>query len=183
MQQTPFQPGPERSALSRLIRNPIAIVGALGSIFVVLANAGPAIDGAGDLWRRWTESPSLLDTTWQGDWKSRDGYHYAFAMQLGVAATDEARGEINWQLVATPSGSHIANRVGDSAIEYVSGRYDRNKRLATLAGYKVSDESLLALDTYKFQIKSDNITFVGMTKHRGQWEAEAGGTVIVTETK
>lgn len=182
MQQSPLQPSSTRSLLSRLIRNPVAIIGAIGSALVVLANAGPAIDGATNLWQRATQAPAQLETTWQGDWKSRDGYHYAFAMQLAVADNDEATGEINWQLVATPPNSHLAHRVGDSAVEYVSGRYDRAKRLATLSGYKVSDPGLLALDTYRFQIKSDNISFIGMTKHRGQWEAEAGGTVIVTET-
>ncbi len=51
----------------------------------------------------------------------------------------------------------------------------------TIKGYKVSDPTLLALDSYKFQIKSDQISFVGMSQHRGEWEAQAGGTVIVTE--
>ncbi len=183
MHQTPLQPSSTRSLFSRLIRNPVAIIGAIGSALVVLANAGPAIDGATNLWQRATQAPAQLETTWQGDWKSRDGYHYVFAMQLSVADNDEATGEINWQLVATPPNSHLAHRIGDSGVEYVSGRFDRAKRLATLSGYKVSDPGLLALDTYRFQIKSDNISFIGMTKHRGQWEAEAGGTVIVTETR
>lgn len=75
----------------------------------------------------------------------------------------------------------LAPRTGDSAIEFVSGTYDRETRVAVISGHKVSDPTLLALDTYKFQIKPDNVSFVGMSKHRGEWEAQAGGTVIVTE--
>lgn len=176
-------PKPGRSWLGRLVHNPIAIIGAVGSVFVVLANANGAIDGSRRLWERWMSPPTQIESTWQGDWKSRDGYDYGFAMQLNATATGEASGEISWQLKATPAGSHLAPRIGDTGIEYVSGTFDRAKGLATIAGYKVSDPTLLALDTYKFQIKSDQISFIGMTKHRGDWEAQAGGTVIVTEKK
>ncbi len=171
----------QSSWTSRLIRNPFAIIGAIGSVFVVLANAEPAVNGATDLWHRWTQAPARLETTWQGTWKSRDGFNYALAMQLNVADSGAADGQISWELVATPPGNFLAPRIGSTGIEYVRGQFDRVKGLATLDGYKVSDPTLLALDSYKFQIKPDKISFVGMTKHRGEWEAEAGGTVIVTE--
>jgi hypothetical protein len=170
-----------RSWASRLIRNPIAIIGAIGSIFVVLANAEPAMDGATHIWQRWTQPPARLETTWQGSWKSRDGFNYALAMQLQVADSGAADGQITWELVATPPGSFLQPRVGAIGIEYVRGRYDRSRGIATITGYKVSDPTLLALDSYKFQIKPDKISFVGMSKHRGGWEAAADGTVIVTE--
>jgi hypothetical protein len=170
-----------RSWASRLIRNPVAIIGAIGSVFVMLANAEPAMNGATHIWHRWTQPPPRLETTWQGTWKSRDGFNYALAMQLEVAESGDADGEISWELVATPPGSFLEPRVGATGIEYVRGHYDRSLGLATLSGYKVSDPTLLALDSYKFQIKSDKISFVGMSKHRGGWEAAADGTVIVTE--
>ncbi len=94
-----------RSWASRLIRNPIAIIGAIGSIFVVLANAEPAMDGATHIWHRWTQPPARLETTWQGSWKSRDGFNYALAMQLQVTDSGAADGQITWELVATPPGS------------------------------------------------------------------------------
>ena len=170
-----------RSWVSRLIRNPVAIIGAVGSLFVVFANAEGAIDGAGRVWHRWTAPPSPLESTWQGDWKSRDGFHYAFAMQLDAAETGQAEGRISWELKATPPKSHLAGRIGATGIEYVSGQFNRRKGLVTIKGYEVSDPSLLALDSYKFQIKPDQISFIGMSLHRGEWEAQAGGTVIVTE--
>jgi hypothetical protein len=173
----------ERSLVARLVRNPVAIIGAIGSLFVVLANAEGAIDGARHLWQRWSEPSSGLESTWQGDWKSRNGFHFGFAMQLSVADNGDAMGEISWQLKATPPDSFLAPRVGDVAIEYVRGTFDRDKGQAMLTGYEVSDATLLALDTYKFQIKSDQITFVGMTKHQGDWEAQASGTVIVSEKR
>lgn len=170
-----------KAALSRLIRNPLAIVGAIGSLLVVLANANPAIDGASNLWRRWMHRHGGLETHWQGTWKSRDGWNFAFAMRLDVHEDESADGAIRWELVATPEGSFLANRVGSSATEYVTGRFDKADNVATVAGYKVSDPTLLALDSYKFQIKSDKVSFIGMSKHRGEWEAEAQGTVIVSE--
>lgn len=171
----------QKSWLSRLIRNPIAIVGAIGSILVVLANAEPAVNSATTLWQRWTVAPAGLDTTWQGSWKSREGFTYDFAMQLNVAETGDADGQISWKLIATPKGSPLEPRVGDTGFEYVRGHYDRARSLAVLDGYEVSDPTLLGTDTYKFQIKSDKLSFVGMTKSHGEWTAEANGTVIVTE--
>ncbi len=170
-----------RSWASRLIRNPVAIIGAIGSLFVVFANAEGAIDGVNRLWHRWTAQPAFLESTWQGEWKSRDGYLYAFAMQLDTAGSGDATGMISWQLKSTPQISHLSKRIGATGIEYVSGQFDHTKGLATVSGYRVSDPTLLALDSYKFQIKPDQISFVGMSKHRGEWEAQAGGTVIVTE--
>ncbi len=174
-------PAEPKSLIARFLRNPIAIIGAIGSVLVVLANAGPAVDGAANLWNRWTRQHAHLETHWQGTWKSRDGFNFAFAMQLNVQEDATAEGKIRWELVATPKDSMLANRVGESATEYVSGHFDKNDNVATLSGYKVSDPTLLALDSYKFQIKSDKVSFVGMSEHRGEWEAEASGSVIVTE--
>ena len=170
----------------RALKSPVAIVGLIGSVLVVLANAAPAIDGAQTLWQRWTGPQTGLETTWQGTWKSRKGYNYAFAMQLDVREDETAEGQISWELVATPPNSHLANRVGDTAIEYVSGRFDRANNVAIVAGYDISDATLIAKDTYKFQIKLDKVSFFGMTKndgdtkHLGDWAAEAQGSVIVT---
>lgn len=102
-------------------------------------------------------------------------------MQLEVRGDNSAAGQIKWQLVGAPAQSPLAPRIGATGTEFVSGRYDRAKGIASVAGYLVSDPTLLALDTYRFQIRSDKVSFVGMTRYRGDWEAEAGGTVIVTE--
>jgi hypothetical protein len=101
-------------------------------------------------------------------------------MKLDVGEDQKALGWISWELLATPTNSPLAPRIGDTAIEYVSGRFDRANNIATVAGYDISDATLIAKDTYKFQIKSDKISFVGMTKNHGDWAAEAQGTVIVT---
>ena len=169
-----------KEKLLRALKSPVAIMGLIGSVLVVLANTAPAIDGAKNLWHRWAHQQAGLETNWQGTWKSRDGYNYAFAMQLDVREDDTAEGRIRWELVATPPNSHLANRIGDSATEYVLGRFDKVNNIATVAGYEVSDPTLIALDSYKFQIKNDKVSFIAMTKHRGEWEAEAQGSVIVT---
>jgi hypothetical protein len=169
-----------KETVLRALKSPIAIIGLVGSVLVVLANAAPAIDGAKVLWQRWTVPESGLETNWQGTWKSRSGYTYAFAMKLDVAEDQTAQGWISWELLATPPGSHLASRVGHTAIEYVSGRFDKANNVATVDGYEVSDPTLIARDTYKFQIKSDKISFVAMTKNHGDWAAQAQGSVIIT---
>ncbi len=171
----------QKSFLSRLIRNPIAIIGAIGSALVVLANAEPAVNSATALWHRMTATPTNLESTWQGTWKSREGFSFDFAMQLNVADTGAADGQISWKLMVAPPDSPLTKRIGDTGIEYVRGTYDRAHSLAVLDGYEVSDPTLIGTDIYKFQIKSDKISFVGMTKSHGEWTAEANGTVIVTE--
>ncbi len=173
----------QRNWVSRIIRNPVAVLGAIGSILVVLANAEHAIDGTTKLWHRWTLTPAHLESTWQGNWKSRNGFHFGFAMQLDTTENGDANGQISWELLATPPNSHLASRVGNIGVEFVRGHYDRVQGLAILSGYEVSDPTLLALDSYKFQLRPDKISFVGMSKHRGEWEAQASGSVIVTQKK
>jgi hypothetical protein len=174
--------GSSRSWLARLVRNPVAIIGAVGSIFVVLANANGAIDGAESLWHRWTAQPTVLVTTWQGEWKSREGFRFGLAMELRVAPGGVADGEMSWQLLSAPAGHVLENRIGATGVEYVRGHFDRTTGIALIDGYRVSDPTLLGTDHYRFQIRPDKSTFIGMSKNYGRWEAQASGTVIVTET-
>jgi hypothetical protein len=164
------------------IRLTAAAIGATGTVVALLANADPAIDGAKRLWARFTTSPTPLETVWQGDWSSRQGMHFSFSAEIDVAANNEATGQISWQLTGTPPGYFLEPRIGSVAIEYVSGEYDREKKQMVVTGYRVSDPTLLALDTYRLQIKPDNISFIGMTRNHGEWEAQTAGAVIVTET-
>lgn len=159
----------------------MTLLAVLVPVVVLLANADRAYEESQKLWLRWTNTTPTLETIWQGTWKSRGGYTFSFAMRLDVHSDDSATGEINWQLIDTPLNSHLANRVGHKATEFVAGRYNRAQGIASIAGHKVSDPALLALDTYRFQLRPDKVTFVGMTRYRGDWEAEASGTVIVAE--
>jgi hypothetical protein len=159
----------------------VALLAVIVPLIVLLANGERAFDEARALWLRWTNASPVLETVWQGTWKSKGGYTFDFAMQLEVRGNNSASGQIKWQLVGTPANSALAPRTGERATEFVSGRYDRLNGIASIAGYAVSDPTLLALDTYRFQIRPDKVSFVGMTRYRGDWEAEASGTVIVTE--
>jgi hypothetical protein len=170
-----------RSAIGKTRTRLVAALAIVVPVLVALANAERAIDEASALWLRWTKAAPVLDSIWQGTWKSKGGFTFDFAMQLEVAGDNSANGQIKWQLVGAPPQSPLAPRIGSKGTEYVSGRYDRTNGIASIAGYSVSDPTLLALDTYRFQMRPDKVSFVGMTKYRGDWEAEASGTVIVTE--
>jgi len=165
------------------IRLTIAAVGAVGSVLALLANADPAIEGAKRIWARWTTEPVALETTWQGDWASRSGFRFAFAMQIAVAPDDQAEGTISWQLIQTPPDSFLADRIGSTATEYVRGSFDRDKKLMLVTGYDVSDTTLIETDAYKLQIEPDDRSFVGMTEDHGEWTAQTTGRVIITEVK
>lgn len=162
--------------IAALMLTAVALVG--------LANAGRAIEQLGTLWASWTHKSPRLETTWQGTWESRRGYKFAFVMQLEVLANDSADGRIRWRLIETPPASTLADRINDEATEFVSGGYDRQKRVATLVGRAVSDATLIVPDTYKFQVLADNVSFLGMTKDNdGSWAAAANGRVIVVEKR
>jgi hypothetical protein len=166
-------------AVRKLRTNPFVVgIIVVGTLLIALANTGRSLSELRQLWTGWTQQYPALETTWHGSWMGRDGHKFLFAMQLEVAANDAAEGYISWQLVSTPAGSHLAHRVGAVANEFVKGRFDRRENIAIVEGYDVSDPTLLALDSYKLQIRPDK-TFVGMTKHRGDWEAQASGNVIV----
>jgi hypothetical protein len=165
------------------IRITIATIGAVGSLVALIANADPAIEGAKRLWTRWTTEPAALDTTWQGEWTSREGFLFTFAMQIAVTPDDEADGSISWQLNRAPPGNPLAERVGSTAIEYVRGSFDRGKKLMQVTGYEVSDPTLIETDAYKLQIEPDDRSFVGMTKNHGEWTAQTTGKVIIAEEK
>jgi hypothetical protein len=172
---------PSRSVIGKARNRVVAVLAVVVPIVVILANGERAFDEASAVWLRWTKAAPVLETIWQGSWKSKGGFTFDFAMQLDVAGDDSATGQIKWQLVGAPAESPLTPRIGSKGTEYVSGRYDRINGIASIAGYAVSDPTLLALDTYRFQMRSDKVSFVGMTRYRGDWEAEASGTVIVTE--
>jgi hypothetical protein len=174
---------PSRSSIGKTRNRVVAVLAVIVPIVVILANGGRAFDEVSSAWLRWTKAAPALETIWQGSWKSKGGFTFDFAMHLDVAGDDSATGQIKWQLVGAPVESPLAPRIGSKGTEFVSGRYDRINGIASIAGYAVSDPTLLALDTYRFQMKSDKVSFVGMTRYRGDWEAEASGTVIVTDKR
>lgn len=159
----------------------MALLAVIVPIIVLLANGERAFDETRALWLRWTKTAPALETIWQGTWKSKGGSTYEFALRLEVHGDNSGSGQIKWQLIGAPANSPLLSRIGDKGTESVSGRYDRTNGVASIAGHAVSDPTLLALDTYRFQIRPDKVSFVGMTRYRGDWEAEASGMVIVTE--
>jgi hypothetical protein len=146
---------PSRSVIEKTRTRVVAVLAIVVPIVVVLANGERAFDETSAVWLRWTTRAPVLETIWQGSWKSKGGFTFDFAMQLDVAGDDTATGQINWQLVGAPAESPLASHIGSKETEFVSGRYDRINGIASIAGYAVSDPTLLALD--------DKVSFVGMT--------------------
>jgi hypothetical protein len=172
-------------ALARIRAHPVvATAVVLATIVGGVANAGVALEKMSGAWKKWTQSAPALETTWQGVWAMNDGHVFDFVMRLEISSSDSAEGEIRWHLRDTPPKSPIRNRINARAIEYVSGSYDRDARVVQVKGTKVSDPTLLALDDYKFQIRSDNVSFAAVTRaHGDSWDGAAEGRVIIAPRK
>jgi hypothetical protein len=169
------------STIQRVKAHPLtAAAFLLVTVLVGIAKGGEAIETLSRLWHKWATSKPIFDTTWQGVWEKPDGHTFSFVMKLAVPANDSTSGLILWRLVNTPALSHLQPRIGDEAIEFVSGTYDRMAHVLEVAGDSVTDESLLATDSYKFKVLQDSISFVAMTQtNEGRWDASANGRVII----
>lgn len=117
-------------------------------------------------------------STWSGRWSGGEGFVYDFEMELTVNG-DEVSGGITWTLKTAPaSREDVANRIGDSAVENVTGSYDASTGKLTLTGNSVSDATLIATDVYSIDISGDGDSFSGVTKgNEGSWTNPISGTL------
>ena len=172
---------PVNTTLDRARNHPlVAGLVLVGIVIIAVANTGTAFERIGELWGKWTRGTPTLDSTWQGDWTRHDGPRFSFVMNLVVSPNNSARGTIRWTLRDVPPGFWLTPRLGDEAIETVSGTFDRETGVANLQGDGVSDTTLIATDVYKFQVLEGG-RFQAMTEtHKGRWDAKAEGKVIVS---
>jgi len=117
--------------------------------------------------------PAELPLHWRGDWQSLSGYRFSFTIHLA----EGGKGSISWTLRATPTGSSLAPRIGETGTELVTWTWEPKKHELHLVGTKVDDATLLATDEYKLVVADDNRTFAGHTKgSAGDWANVIEGT-------
>ncbi|MFO0562768.1 MAG: hypothetical protein U0269_32415 [Polyangiales bacterium] len=95
---------------------------------------------------------NLASRRWAGRWNDSDGWRFTFELSLRRQANNVS-GEFVWTLAATQDPS-MTRRIGDSAIERVRGTVDCASGTLSLAGYAVTDATLIARDAYELSFGS-----------------------------
>jgi hypothetical protein len=110
------------------------------------------------------------DGSWSGDWSTASGAYYALQVNLDGDGSNGLRGQIVWTLRRTPRPDKQF-KVGTSATEYVTGRYDPAGRLVTLKGNSKNDPGglLVMLDDYRLNLSADGRRLAGRARNGGKW--------------
>ncbi|HTF56116.1 MAG TPA: WD40 repeat domain-containing protein [Planctomycetota bacterium] len=130
----------------------------------------------GDLaaWRAREAGPQ--ESRWEGRWSNAEGFVYDFVLDLKVDAGKVA-GKFTWTLKTCPdTRDDLKGRVGASGTEELTGTWDSATRTVELKGEKVSDETLLAMDSYRIKVADSGDAIEGATRgNNGKWECKISG--------
>ncbi len=114
--------------------------------------------------------PVSVQGTWRGVWE-KPGVRFTFQMQLEETEGGEIEGGITWRREETLRRD-MTDLIGDTAVEYVRGSFDRESLQFTLEGYGVSRPGLIAIDKYRIQIANDGQSFKGNSEtNEKNWAA------------
>lgn len=110
---------------------------------------------------------------WSGDWSSSSGAYLTIVVDLNDDGTGKVNGQIEWTLRRT-SRPEKMSKIGMSAIEYVSGRYNPATQMVTFSGYRKDDPNgvLVMLDDYRLKLSKDNQHLRGAAKNGGKWNGQ-----------
>jgi len=97
--------------------------------------------------------------TYSGDWISK---MTSYGAEVTITEVNgKIQGKIVWTLRSSPNPKKV-NKVGTTAVEYISGTYDPQSRMLDLSGFRKEDPNdIIILDKYKLSATADNQTIVG----------------------
>ena len=140
---------------------------ALAALFLLVASALPG----------WTQTkPDLpandLTGEWQGSWISPSGYLFATTLKLQVAADGKAEGAFVWTLRRSPLPEE-QSKIGMSATEYVSGRFDAAAGTLVVAGTRKDDpHDVIFTDRYRLMVADSGRAMGGLSRNLGDWDSQ-----------
>lgn len=107
---------------------------------------------------------------WSGDWSTATGAYLTIKVDLQTDGSGRTGGQIEWTLQRTPRTDKM-DKIGLSAIEYVSGEYNSTTQVLTLKGYAKNDpyDVLVMLDDYRLNLSDDNRRLTGAARNGGKW--------------
>ncbi|MFN6962330.1 MAG: hypothetical protein ACK4S4_01040 [Pyrinomonadaceae bacterium] len=107
---------------------------------------------------------------WNGEWSTVSGAYHALQVTLDSDKNDGLTGQIAWTLKRTPRPDK-QSKVGLSATEHVTGRYDPASRVVRLKGHSKTDPGglLVMLDEYRLDLSADSQRPAGQARNAGKW--------------
>jgi hypothetical protein len=107
---------------------------------------------------------------WNGDWSSSSGAYLTADVNLTDNGAGQIQGQIVWTLKRTVDAKKM-DKIGNTATEYVRGKFNPSTRELSLAGYSKNDPNnvLANLDSYRLVLSQDNQQISGVTKNFGRW--------------
>lgn len=119
--------------------------------------------------------PQGAEQRWRGEWASADGWNFGYVLHL-TRRGNAVAGYFEWTLRITPDPG-MASRVGNSAREYVRGTLDGRTCSVSLAGYRITDATLIGADQYALTIATDG-ALSGRTRGNDPplWSPQITGT-------
>lgn len=109
---------------------------------------------------------------WTGDWSSPSGAYLTIVVDLDDDGAGGISGRIEWTLRRTMRPEKM-NKIGMSATEYVSGRFDPVTNTLTMKGYRKDDPNnvLVMVDSYRLVLTEDSRHLNGAARNGGKWNA------------
>lgn len=109
---------------------------------------------------------------WQGSWTSPSGYLFTTTLKLQVAADGKAEGAFVWTLRRSPLPEE-QRKIGMSATEYVSGRFDAAAGTLVVAGTRKDDpHDVIFTDRYRLVVADSGRAMGGLSRNLGDWDGQ-----------
>ncbi len=113
-----------------------------------------------------------LSGEWRGSWTSPSGYLFTTTLKLQVASDGGANGTFVWTLERSPLPQE-QRKIGMSATEYVSGRFDAAAGTLVVAGMRKDDpHDVIFTDRYRLIVADSGRAMAGLSRNLGDWDGQ-----------
>lgn len=111
-----------------------------------------------------------LTGEWQGSWISPSGYLFTSTLKLQAAPDGLVNGAFVWTLRRSPLPEE-QRKIGMTATEYVSGRFDAAAGILVVAGTRKDDpHDVIFTDRYRLVVADSGRTMGGLSRNLGDWD-------------
>ena len=107
---------------------------------------------------------------WKGEWSNHEGFYFTFILDLAESDAGDITGEFIWKLIKSPRKDEQP-KLGLTAKEYITAKYDKDKRKLQIKGFKKEDPHLIiAIDNYDLSLTENGQILEGKTENHGTWK-------------
>jgi hypothetical protein len=113
-----------------------------------------------------------LTGEWKGSWTSPSGYLFTSTLSLQIAPDGAASGAFVWKLERSPLPEE-QRKIGMTATEYVSGRFDAATGTLVVAGTRKDDpHDVIFTDRYRLVVADSGRALGGLSRNLGDWDGQ-----------